>query len=291
MRLILAEGRTPASDEKVIDFLRMAIERKIDLTRMCVAEANGQLLWAILPVYSPGRTALLLAPREAPDGHRESAARELIAYTLKKLASTGVQLGQVLLDPADRTARRLFVASGFEQLAELVYLQRLVRSTWEYPALANGRLWLHYNQSTHAVFGQTILQSYIHSLDCPALNGKRHIDDILAGHLAAGEHDPSLWFALVENDAPLGVLILSHAVQTDSMELVYLGVPHLARGQGIGNLLMQQALATVADRNVSRLTLAVDSRNTPGLQLYHRHGMHRVANRFALLRDVTRLTR
>src|SRR3712207_8951894 len=37
------------------------------------------------------------------------------------------------------------------------------------------------------------------SLDCPALNGVRDMEDVLAGHKASGEFDPALWFLLSED--------------------------------------------------------------------------------------------
>jgi hypothetical protein len=33
----------------------------------------------------------------------------------------------------------------------------------------------------------------------------------------------------------------------------------------------------------------VDSQNTPALKLYYRHGMHRIASKLALLRDLRKM--
>jgi hypothetical protein len=49
---------------------------------------------------------------------------------------------------------------------------------------------------------------------------------------------------------------------------------------------MRQALATTAQRKLTMLTLAVDSRNAPALKLYFRHGMHRVASKVAMMREL-----
>jgi ribosomal protein S18 acetylase RimI-like enzyme len=146
--------------------------------------------------------------------------------------------------------------------------------------------WTAYSAETHALFGRIILDSYQNSLDCPALNGRRDIDDIIAGHQASGNFDPKLWFLLREGDTPLGVLLLSESLRSDSIELVYLGLTPAARGRKLGELMMRQAYATVSARNQPRLCLAVDSKNTPALKLYYRHGMHRIASKLALLRDL-----
>jgi ribosomal protein S18 acetylase RimI-like enzyme len=100
-----------------------------------------------------------------------------------------------------------------------------------------------------------------------------------------------LWTVLVEPDAAgrdsvLGVLLLSRVPRSDSAELVYLGLVPTARGRGLGDLLMQQALGAIIGDNRRRLSLAVDSRNTPALALYYRHGLQRVTAKAALLRDL-----
>ena len=56
-------------------------------------------------------------------------------------------------------------------------------------------------RAVHALFAETILQTYRDSLDCPGLNGVRQIEDIIAGHKASGEFDPALWFLLCEQPA------------------------------------------------------------------------------------------
>jgi ribosomal protein S18 acetylase RimI-like enzyme len=119
------------------------------------------------------------------------------------------------------------------------------------------------------------------------LNGRRNIEDVLAGHKAAGEFDPALWFLLLApGGVPAGVLLLSRSTRTDALELVYLGLLKQHRGRGLGDVLMQHALASAVRIGSRRLSLAVDSQNTPALRLYHRHGLSRICTRLALLRDL-----
>ena len=111
---------------------------------------------------------------------------------------------------------------------------------------------------------------------------------MIAGHKAAGEFDPRLWHLLCAegHDEPLGVLLLARSARSDALELVYLGVTPAARGQGLGELMMRQALAVAAASGCGLLSLAVDARNAPALKLYYRSGMSRVCTRVALLRDL-----
>src|SRR3954462_6521706 len=62
LRLILASGGGPASDEQVLDFLAFALHRGIEVSGTWVAVRNGLILWALLPVVSPGRTMLMFSP-------------------------------------------------------------------------------------------------------------------------------------------------------------------------------------------------------------------------------------
>ena len=188
-------------------------------------------------------------------------------------AQLKLQMVQVLLDPADETTIDIYTRHSFARIAELIYLQRNVRRTPPPMPLSTEYEQLNYSEKTHPMFAAAVLASYQHSLDCPALNGLRDIEDILAGHKGAGLFDPNDWFLIRhKRDTDCGVM-LSITHQADGMELVYLGLAPKARGRGIGNYLMQIALARVYEKKLHKLTLAVDSVNEPALKLYHRHGL------------------
>jgi len=285
LRMILSASYKPADDEQILDFLRMAVHRAIDLNRMWLVERRGKLVWAILPVVSPGRTMLLLTPNLPPKDAQESAARMLISRVVEHYTHERIQLAHALLDPGDATSLRLFVASGFHKLAELVYLQKTVRGSETLPPLAASQTLLAYSAGTHDLFAKTIVSSYEDSLDCPALNGVRHVEDVIAGHKGTGEPDPRLWMLLMENTRPAATLLLSRTPRSDAMELVYLGVAPNSRGKGLGDLLVRQALAMTAREGLSRLTLAVDGQNPPALRVYYRNGMTRHCTKIAMLKS------
>ncbi len=252
----------------------------------------------------------------------EGAAGRLADALCNTAAARGVQLAQVLLDPTEVSARRLFAVHGFREMAELLYLSVGVRRRAPIPQIPDSLRWVEYSPATHALFSRTIVESYEQSLDCPGLNGLREIEDVIAGHKATGDFDPRLWYVLIEKPAaaysgmasgprrilstpgsadvaaspgdagqaaegrPLAVLLLSPISQTDAVELVYLGLPVAARGRGVGALVMKHALGVVARIGRSRLTLAVDAGNAPALALYYRHGMQRVGSKVAMMRDL-----
>jgi ribosomal protein S18 acetylase RimI-like enzyme len=292
--LLAHPGRT-ADDEMVHDFIAQAQPPRIDLARLRVAERRGRVLWAALPLLSPGRTALLLSAPVPTTASDLSAAGGLIELVCQELTDQGIHLTQALLDPGDSRARRLFESHQFRSLAELLYLSAPApRKRQPPPALPEGFQWVGYEPGpVHELFKQTIARTYENSLDCPALNGLRDMEDVVAGHRASGEFDPKLWRLLCQppidaggRPEPIAVLLLAKVPQAGSVELVYLGLVPEARGRRLGDLLVRHALAAVAAAGLGRLTLAVDSRNVPALKVYYRNGLAKVGSKVATLRDL-----
>src|SRR4051794_7290163 len=247
LRLILATPAGLGSDAQVLDFLSFCVERKIDTTAIWIAVHRNTLVWALLPVVSPGKTMMLFTPaaalRETPAG----APGTLASAVCSHWALRGVTLAQMLIDPQARPVIDTYRAAGFDELAELVYLQKQVRARRiPIPNFAPNFTLKTYSSETHNAFADIIQRSYHDSLDCPALNGLRDMNDVITGHQSTGEYDPAMWWILCRGDHTLAVLLLSRVPQQSAIELVYLGLAPEARGQGIGDLLMQHAIATVA---------------------------------------------
>lgn len=284
LRLILATSAGPASDDAVLDFLAFAMNRRIETSTMRVALAQDRIVWAMLPIVSPGRTVLVMSPGRTFRQTPESAMSLLAEHICATYLDANLALVQVLLDPAAAEVRSAYAIAGFSELAELLYLQRGLLHVPDLLPPPPGLELRNYDAASHADFARTIERSYEASLDCPALNGVRGIADVIAGHKAAGFFDPSMWFLLREGGEGRAVLLLNASTQHGAAELVYLGVAPSARGRGLGDFLMRLAMAESARREFTDLTLAVDSRNQPALGLYYRHGMRRLTSRIALVR-------
>jgi GNAT superfamily N-acetyltransferase len=285
LRLILANDQGLANDETVLDFLAFALQRKIDVNQIWIAEERGRVLWALLPITSPGRTMLMFTPGRIPSYTTPQVACVLLDHVCAHSRDQGMHLAQFLLDPADSSVRQLYVDCGFEVLAELIYLHRPLNGEVQ-SALPQGFEISNYSTLTHPQFAAAILRSYEGSLDCPNLNGRRQIEDVIEGHKATGTFDPNLWHLITESGDPRGVLILSAAAHTESLELVYLGLVPEARHRGLGDALMRIALGSGERAQKSELSLAVDSHNAPALRLYYRHGMKKIGSRIAMVRDL-----
>ena len=284
LSLVLGTPSAPAGADQVGEFASFAAARGLDINDLWVAGAGGRMEWAVLPLVSPGRTVLLLTPGALP---RAVAIGPLIEAVCQWAVSKGVHLAQALVDPADGAAREAFNRCQFRQIAELLYLQVSPRRKVTPPDTPGTFTWHTYSPDNHSLFARAISESYVASLDCPALNGLRDIEDVIAGHRSSGEFDPETWYVLAENDKPAAVLLLTRVPRSEMAELVYLGLSPSSRGRGIGDLMVRHALWAVRHRmNLQRLTLAVDSTNVPALKLYYRHGMQQMGVKTAMLRDL-----
>jgi mycothiol synthase len=287
MRLILSPSGTPVDVETAREFITFGRERGIDFEGLLhVAERGGKVISAALPVISPGRTMLILFPGGVSGKAAQIAARHLMEPICELGRGKGVHLAQTLIDPQDAALARALEEGGFSRMAELHYLQVFPPVDGKSPELPPGMEWVTYSTQVHEQFARTIVSSYQQSLDCPSLNGLRDVEDVLAGHRASGVFDAGMWFVLREGERPVGTLLLSETARGDAMELTYLGLVPEARGRGLGELMIRQALAVAGFRGHSRFCLAVDSDNVPALKLYYRHGMQRVGSKLAMLRDL-----
>jgi len=283
--MILGSPGRPAPAAQIAEFINGSPQRRIDVQATWVAESSGRLIWAVLPILNPGKTLLLLTSFQMDDSVIPAVSR-LVEEICGHFARQGVHLAQVLLEPQHDSARKLFATAGFMDIAELIYLQGQVGRYAKEAAVGQGMRWLEYGAEAHGLFAEAIQQTYRDSLDCPALSGLRDIEDVISGHRATGQFDPTLWRLLLQDDRPMGVLLLSGIPQTDGTELVYLGVVPEARGRGLGTILMRHAMELTFRQHKRKLSLAVDSRNAPALKLYYRFGMQQVATRWAMIRDL-----
>lgn len=119
--------------------------------------------------------------------------------------------------------------------------------------------------------------TYVNSLDCPAINGRRSLVHTVAGYQATGRRWDPGWVMLTADpaaDAPtgpptdLGGFILADHPAADFFELIYFGVVPQARGCGLGRKILEHALSLAAQAGRSCLIAAVDRQNLPALRVY-----------------------
>jgi len=287
LRLAVTPATMPAleRDRQVAAFLRYAERLNWSLDRLWVIATGQRLHWSALAIPSPGRTAMLLVPH--PPRPDSAIIADALSQISESLFCEDVHLVQLLLMENDRTTATAAKDAEFESIAMLQYMKCDLNSaaamspidappsTWR---------WEHYHRDRHPAFRDVIAASYQGSRDCSALAGRRDIEDVIAGHKAAGEFDRRHWLLLSDAQNLLGCILLARLPQRATMELVYLGVLPTHRGRGIGQALLQKGLAAARNSRCDTLTLAVDSENAPALRLYASVGFTARERRHALIR-------
>jgi len=236
---------------------------------------------AALSLISAGRTAAVYysAPRSPEDvGCLARLLEQLTRVTL----DGGTVFVQTLLGPEETADAEAFLRAGYDFVAQLMYLDGDVCDGPEEPA---GLTWRTFQPGDEQRLAETIADTYVDSRDCPDLLGLRRTSDVVAGHKASGIFRPGSWFLPLRDGECVGcVLVNDSAGRTDRAEVVYLGVRPAWRRQGMGRAMLRHALIDAARRGRQRVTLAVDTRNTPAVRLYHGEGFRQTDRRDVYIR-------
>ncbi len=232
---------------------------------------SQRLVGAVLGEVQPGRTAVLQMARLAP-GEPSRTAAMLLQDVCARLDRAGCQLAQVLLEKGDAAGDEgLVEQAGFRRLAELFYLVCL-KADFPREQPAGPISFESYSPSKHTRFSQAVEATYRQTMDCPALDGVREIDDVLAGYRATGRFDPAHWLIARHDEEDVGCLILADHPDHGNVELVYMGLVPAARGRAWGAHLVRHAQWLASQAGRSRLVLAVDTNNAPAIRIYTEAG-------------------
>ena len=265
---VLMTGEPDETDVSVDHFLNYLREQGGSLDDLWVALRADQILAATAILPSAGHVGMVFVSPLNNLSHINLVG-DLIATACTWAPSKGAKLLQAILDPDQVPEQSALKRAGFRSLSNLVYMQLSpLRDVPVALSLENGIAIEKYGPGTRSKFEAGILKSYQETLDCPSLVGLRTIDDIIAGHMAAGEHHPELWYVLSHGEDPVGVMLLSMLPNRRSAEVVYLGLSPGYRGRGLGRRLMEFGISEVARRGARSMLLAVDDQNPPAKKLY-----------------------
>jgi ribosomal protein S18 acetylase RimI-like enzyme len=188
------------------------------------------------------------------------------------LDGAAIGMAQVLLPTRDEPDVPLVESFGFSHLAELLYLT-CESARFPVEPLIDGELqFVPYEERERQRLRNLIEQTYVDSLDCPALNGARSIDEVIDGYQATGFFRPENWQFVRHEGNDMGVLVLADHPAARHWELVYMGLVPQARGHGWGRQITQHAQSLARHANVDRIVLAVDAANSPALAMYRAAG-------------------
>jgi ribosomal protein S18 acetylase RimI-like enzyme len=281
-------GQRPSEiEDQVTSFLRYVEALRLSGIRAWFAVLGPHIISSCTSVPSAGRTSMLLLPREAASPQSDEATRLLIDEAVAAESRNRTSLLQCLLEPRDEENVCRLHAMGFFDVAELIYMERWkTQSAVKDSAEANTSQWITYGAPSHAMFAEVIAESYIDTMDCQALRGLRDIEDVIAGHKAAGLFSPQRWLMRCDGDEPQGCILLGENPIHPTLEVAYIGVRPMHRRRGVAKALMSRAVALAASENFERMTLAVDKMNTPAISLYEQIGFRHLTRRRALVKPL-----
>ena len=267
-RLLFQHVAGSERDARVVNALGLAERGELDVQGLFVVRGRAGLLGAILCLPVPGASALVWPPQCVPDVQCEAREDALLRHAAGRLRGLGVKVAQALLSVEEARRAAALPRNGFAHVGALWFLRHDLSSI---PFRRGGMAPLEYqpyDAANPAAFHQTLQDTYQQTLDCPELNGAREVDEVVAGHRAAGKFDPRLWFLALAGGRPVGVLMLTESPETLDWEASYVGVVPAARRRGFGRELMLKALAEARAAGAPSLTLSVDARNQPARDLY-----------------------
>lgn len=255
---------------------------KLSLSGLLEARRGPQLVGAAWANIMPGRTALVW-PAQLITGETEETADRLHAELARFAAERGAVLSQAVLDTDHGPAAERLERAGYSHVADLLYLLSLSKSFAAEPQ--TDRLTFRaYQDADRPALAALVERTYVGSLDCPAVDGLRRIEDVLDGYQGTATFRPDLWLTAIYEDQPIGCVLLADHPQQRQLELVYLGVIPEARGRGFGTDMTRHVQWLAGTLGRDRIVLAVDAENQPALEAYARSGFNGWDRRSLFLR-------
>ncbi len=293
---LLLTGRTDCAAAAVENFLSFAAKQSLDLNQLFAAYPAPRLdpslpratatlpspVASLLVVPCAGRTAMLfLSPMT--DAGATPIVANLLRVAMAQQEAGRVRLAQALLEAPQKHEAAALLAAGFRKLAHLAYLQHPGLPRVVDLSLPREIEVITWGESRRQLFADAILASYEDTADCPALLGTRPIEDIMAGHMATGQFEPTLWKVLSHGGKPVGVMLLNLVLEGAALELVYFGLAKSWRGRGLGRKMLEHAASLVKSWRAQQMILAVDELNAAALKLYRSLGFRQTARKLAMI--------
>jgi len=236
---------------------------------------------AAITIRNPGRTAMIFC---GPIGlRRRDILTRLITELTAATLDDGIAFVQVMFRQEEDAHAEPFRQAGYFRLAELVYLRRDLRKLPDPPRA--DLTFEPYRPEQRRRLQELIEETYVGSLDCPALRGLRRMEDVVVGHQASGKFRPESWWTVLDQGQPAGcVLVNDCSGRGGAADVVYLGVRPKYRRRGLARAMLRHAMTDAAGRGLHTMTLAVDGANEPARKLYEQEDFREDDRRVVYIR-------
>jgi mycothiol synthase len=271
-RLVFSHLGSREREQRVTNALHLIQLGEIDPEGVIVARLGPDLLGGVVCLPVAGASALFWPPQAIPGEHQEAAEDALLAMAKEWVRGQGARLAQTLLAPQEHPLAKPLERNGFVHITNLFYMRFLLDTR---NARSHRKRCLNYQPypaCSQQLFQDILLRTYESSLDCPELGCLRSPPEILEGHRAQGQHDPHRWWLAWDHSDPVAILMTTFIPAWQALDVSYVGVVPEARRRGLGKELMERALREGKAAGASQVTLAVDARNKPALDLYQQIG-------------------
>jgi mycothiol synthase len=220
------------------------------------------------------------------ENHSPSAAA-LLGELVQRVRELGAVQIQAVVDGEDSAVTTILERAGFVPLADLQQLWLPLTADSEAASRAggdppHGAVWRPADDVPAEEVATLLGQTFVETLDCPALNGLRTSQDILAGFCDGTplEQHSGWWF--LEKEGRLMGCVLTNpladhgatasSAELRAAELLYLGLVPGARGRGYGRFLLERSIATARQLGCAVVFSAVDCANWPAMRMYAQRG-------------------
>lgn len=184
--------------------------------------------------------------------------------------SRNARVTQLLLPIESKAEAQGALDAGFQHAADLLLLGRQFRLEELLPPSPD----LEFRPAGEEL-AQVLNDTYVGTLDCPVLSGKRPLADVLDGYAATGASGRSLWRTVFAADEPVGCILVAAHTKMELAELVYMGLVPSARGRKWGDFLLQEAERLALGAGLDRMVIGVDAANHPARKVYEGSGYAR----------------
>jgi mycothiol synthase len=268
LRLLFRDIPDAERERRIASALDLLRTGELDPAGLFVERNDSGLTGVLICLPVPGASALFWPPRCVADSEPMAREDRLLAQGLHWVRERGAKLSQSLLTPEETALAGSLLRNGFRHVTRLWYLATELNGPIP-PHNAPSRLEYHpYDPERASTFHETLLRSYDGTLDCPEISGLRTVEEVIEGHMAQGRFNPARWWLALEAGRPAGVLLTTAIPPNGDWDVSYIGIVPEARRRGFGREAMQKAMNEAKVAGVGRITLSVDARNGPALQLY-----------------------
>ncbi|MCE9532869.1 MAG: GNAT family N-acetyltransferase [Planctomycetes bacterium] len=256
---------------------------QLDASGLLTAWIGKHLVGVLVVEFMPGSGASYWPHHVEPIAECIAVEDALLSRASDLLRDRRIKVAQSLIPSGGTEIRQALERHGFLYVTRVWRMNADVRAIKIRP-IADLQMdaWDSANGST---FLNVLMQTFTGTLDAPELDGTRTPAEVLAGHQASAP-DQSRWWLARWKGEPAGVLILAQAGSPEVLDLAYLGVAPAWRGRGIGSAMLSFSLEKTAELGGRAMTLLVDERNWPALELYREAGFQDVDSRDVLLRKL-----